>query len=200
MELDDLKGAWTDAGLTAGGASLDELIPRLQRLRRRIFWRDAREIAAAAVVFAFFAWSWRLWSGRLQVPGDLLVARIGAGVILASLLLIVAVLLWARRPRASPGASMGEHLRVEVTHIERQVSILQHVAWWYVGPCTIGVNLVVAGLTSAHSAFAIRYAVITLVIGVFLVWLNRRAAHKLRPLRDSLQRGLDAIREPETNR
>jgi hypothetical protein len=194
MELDDLKGAWTNAGQTAGGASPDELIPRLRRLRRLVFWRDAREIAAAAVGFAFFAWFWR------HIPGGHLAARMGTGLILASALLIVAVLLWARRPRTLVGSSMSEHLRAELAHIDRQILILRHVAWWYVGPCTVGVNLFVAGLRGAQSAFAIGYAVITLAGGVFLVWLNRRGARKLRPIRDSLMRSLDALREPQPNR
>jgi hypothetical protein len=195
MELDDLKGAWTNAGLTAGGASHDDLIPRLRRLRRRVLWRDAREIAAAAIVFPIFTWIGWL----LQTRGGPLVARLSIALILASLLLIVAVLVWARHPRARVGSSMHEHLRAELTHIDRQISILQHVAWWYVGPLTVGVNLFVAGVKGAHSAFAIRYGVITLAGGVFLVWLNRRAARGLRPVRDSLKRGLDAVSEPQPN-
>jgi hypothetical protein len=192
MELDDLKGAWANAGRREGGASVDELIPRLRRLRRGLFWRDTREIVAVAVLFPFFAWIGWL----LQVRGGPLPARIGVGLVLAGLLLIVAVLLWTRRPRASVGSSMSEHLRAELIRIDRQISILQHVAWWYIAPVTVGVDLFVAGVRGVHSMFAVVYVIITLAAGAFLVWLNRRAAHRLLPLRDSLLRGLDAVREP----
>lgn len=193
MELDDLKGAWANAGQTAGGASLDELIPRLRRLRRGLFWRDAREIVVAAVAFPFV-----IWIG-LRLQGHF-VARIGVGVMLAGLLLIVAVIVWARRPRARAGSSVGEHLRAELTLLDRQISILHHVAWWYVAPVFVGANLLVAGLAGAHSVFAIAYVIATLAVGVLLVWLNRRMADSLRPLRDSLLRGLEAVRESQTER
>jgi hypothetical protein len=45
------------------------------------------------------------------------------------------------------------------------------------------------------SAFA---RVVTLAVGILLVWLNRRMAQHLRSLRDSLLRGLEAVREPQT--
>jgi hypothetical protein len=190
MELDDLKDAWGSAG-QAGGASLDELIPRLRRMRRGLLWRDAREIVAAAAGFPVFVWI----GSRPEVRGA---ARIGVGLVLAGLLLIVAVVLWARHPRARIGSSMGEHLRAELTLIDRQISILQHVAWWSVAPVVVGCDLFVAGLRGAHSMFAVVYAIVTIGAGVFLIWLNRRGAHRLRPLRDSLLRGLEAVRESQT--
>jgi len=193
MELDDLKGAWANAGQTAGGASLDELIPRLRRLRRGLFWRDAREIVAAVVLFPIFAWL--LWIGQLR--REPLVPRIGLALVLAGLLLIVAVLFWARRPRASAGSSVGEHLRTELTHIDRQIFIAQHVAWWYVAPIFVGVNLFIAGVRGATSMFVITYAIVTLAFSVLIVWLNRRGARRLGELRDSLLRGLQAVRESQ---
>jgi hypothetical protein len=196
MELDDLKGAWANAGQAAGGASLDELIPRLRRLRRGLFWRDAREIVAAAVLFPIFAWLG--WIGQLR--REPLAPRLGIALLLAALLLIVAVLLWARRPRASAGSSVGEHLRTELAHMDRQIFILRHVAWWYVAPIFVGINLFVAGLRGARSTFAVTYAIVTFVFSVFIVWLNRRGARGLQPLRDSLLRGLEAVRESPTER
>jgi hypothetical protein len=196
MELDDLKVAWAKAGQTTGGASHDELIPRLRRLRRTILWRDAREMAAVAILFPVFTWIGWL----VQVHGGPLAARIGVGLVLTGFLLIVAVLLWARRPRARAGSSVGAHLRAELTRLDRQISILQHAAWWAVGPILVGVNLFVAGVRSAHSMFAVTYAIVTLGAGVLLVWLNHRGAHKLRPLRDSLLRGLESVRESQTER
>jgi uncharacterized iron-regulated membrane protein len=46
----------------------------------------------------------------------------------------------------------------------------------------------------------IAYALVTLAVSGFMVWANRRAAHRLRPLRDSLLRELEAVREPQTER
>jgi len=196
MELDDLKGAWANAGQTAGGASLDELIPRLRRLRRGLFWRDAREIVAAAVLFPIFAWIG--WIGQLR--REPLAPRIGIALLLAGLVLIVAVLLWARRPRASAGSSVGEHLRTELAHMDRQIFIARYVAWWYVAPVFVGINLFIAGVRGATSMFAITYAIVTLAVSVLIVWLNRRGAQKLRALRDSLLRGLEAVHESPTER
>jgi hypothetical protein len=195
MELDDLKGGWATAGQTPGGASLDELMPRLRRLRRGLFWRDTREIVAAAVLFPIFAWFG--WIGQLR--REPLAPRIGIGLLLAGLLLIVVVLLWARRPRASAGSPVGEHLRAELAHMDRQIFILRHVAWWYVAPIFVGINLFVGGVRGARSTFAVTYAVVTLAFSVFIVWLNRQGARNLRPLRESLHRGLEAVTEPPTD-
>ena len=46
MELDDVKGAWANAGQKAGGATIDELIPRLRRLRRGLL-RSSRSLPAS---------------------------------------------------------------------------------------------------------------------------------------------------------
>ena len=193
MELDDLKGAWVNAGQTPGGASVDDLLPRLRRLRRGLFWRDAREIVAAAVVFPIFAWLF--WIGQLR--GEPLAPRLGLALVLAGLLLIVAVLLWARRPRASAGSPVAEHLRSELAHMDRQIFILRHIAWWYVAPILIGVNLFIAGAKGATSMVAITYAIVTLALSILIVWLNRRGARGLRPLRESLRRGLESIGESQ---
>jgi hypothetical protein len=191
MELDDLKDAWTTAGETAGDTSLEELTPRLQRLRRRIFWRDAREIVAVAFLFPIFAWVG--WHNRGP-----LTARISIGVILASLLLIVGGLLWARRPRVPLGSSMDEHLRAELRYLDRQISILHHITWWYVAPLTIGVEfLVVAGRAIRPGVIA--YVVVTLAFSAFVVRLNRRGARRLRSMRESLVRGLDVLHESEAS-
>ena len=142
MELDDLRGAWTSAGHTAGDVSLDELIARLRRLRRRVFWGAVREIAGAAVFFPLFAW----FGWLLATRGGPLVSIIGIGLALAGFLLIVAVLIWARRPREYVGASMTEHLRTELTHLDRRILILQHTAWWGFAPVGVGCNLFFAGV------------------------------------------------------
>jgi hypothetical protein len=126
-----------------------------------------------------------------------LAARIGVDLVLAGLLLIVAVLVWARRPVAGVGSSVGEHLRAELICMDRQIAILQHAAWWYVAPALVGVNLFVASVRGAQSMFAVTYLIVTLAGGVLLVRLNRRAAQRLRPLRDSVLRGLEPVRESE---
>jgi hypothetical protein len=196
MELDDVKDAWTNVGQTAGDVSLDESIARLRRLRHVIFWRDAREIVAAAIaalVFASFGW-------LMQAHAAPLAARLSVVLILASLLFIVAMLLWARHPRASAGLSVGENLRAELTYIDRQIWIVQHAAWWYVGPVFVGGNLLVAALRGPRSMFAIGYFVLTLSGSVLLVWLNRRGARMLRPVRDAVLRDLESVQEPQTQR
>jgi hypothetical protein len=196
MELDDLKGAWANAGQTTGGASLDELITRLRRVRRKGFRGAAREIAGAAVFFPLFAW----FGWLLATHGGPLVSIIGIGLALVGFLLIVAVLVWARRPREYLGASMVEHLRTELAHLDRRIFILQHTAWWGFAPVGVGANLFFAGVNVARPLLVIGYVLFTLAVCGFMVWANRRAAHGLRPLRDSLLRGLEAVRESQTKR
>lgn len=196
MELDDLKAAWPDAGQTTGGVSLDELIARLRRLRRMALWRDAREIVAAAVLFPVFAWIGWL----VQAHEGPLAARLGVGIVMAGFLLIVAVLLWARRPAAGAGSSVVEHLRGELAYVDRQIFILDHAAWWAVAPVTVGVDLFVEGVRGAHSRFTIIYVVVTVAVGALLVWFNRRGAERLRHLREPLAGGLEALSERQTER
>jgi hypothetical protein len=191
MELDDLKGARANPGRTPGGASIDELIPRLRRLRRGLFWRDVRELAAALVLFPVFAWIG--WIGYLR--REPLMPLLGIGLTLAGLLVITAVLFWARRPRAAAESPMREHLRAELARLDRQILILRHVAWWYVAPIMVGVNLFIAGARGARSTFAITFAIVSLALSIFIVWLNRTGARQLRALREPLRHGLDAIGE-----
>jgi hypothetical protein len=196
MELDDLKGAWANAGQTAGGASVDELIRRLRRVRRKGFHGATREIAGAAVFFPLAAWlGW-----FLATHGGPLVSIIGIGLTLVGFLLIVAVLVWARRPHERVGVSLAEHLRTELTHLDRRIFILQHVAWWGFAPVAIGCNLFFAGVNVAHPLVVIGYALVTLAVCGFMVWANRRAVRGLRPLRDSLVRGLEAVSESQNER
>jgi hypothetical protein len=142
-----------------------------------------------------------VWVGwGFQSIGAPLAARLAIVLILASMLFIVAVFLWARHPRASAGSSVGEYLRAELTYVDRQIWILRYVAWWYVGPCWAGVNLLIVALRGATSRFAIVYFVVTLGASVFIVWLNRQGARGLRPVRDSVLRALEDVREPQRER
>jgi len=129
------------------------------------------------------------------------VSLIGIGLALVGFLLIVAVMAWASRPREYLGASMAEHLRTELTHLDRRILILQHTAWWGFAPVGIGANLFFAGLNVAHHPLlVIGYALVTLAVCGFLARANRRWAHSLRPLRDSLLRSLEAVRESQAER
>lgn len=191
MELDDLKGAWTNAGQPPTEASLNDLITRVRGLRRTIFWRSTREIVVAAVLLPFFAWiGW-----GLATHGAPVVPLIGVGLMIVGLLLIPAVIVWGRRPREYVGSSIAEHLRTQLAYTDRQISIRQHVGWM-LAPGLVGANLFFAGLNVARPIFIIAYVLFTLAIGVLLVRANRRAAHRLRPFRDSLLSGLEAVREP----
>lgn len=164
----------------------DEILALVQteshRLDRRIRWRDWREMFASVIVGVVIA--------PVAMRGPPL-ARAGAAVILAGLVVVVGRLWLARRAGGRGAAdatlSVAEALRAELRRVTVQIALLESVAWWYVLPLMGGSVLMVAGLRRASAPFTLGYGFVAAVIAWGIIVLNRRAVHRgLAPRRDEL--------------
>lgn len=172
---------------------------RAEKFDRSILWRDLREGAAA------------LWFGGVTV---LVAARMGSpwpwlGGLFATAC-CVGVYLRMHRTRAqhrriSEDQPLDARLRAEIAKIGAQEDLLRSVGGWYMRPLIIGtavwmgsVGLALPFSLEAKAAATVGLAavgaMILLVVGRFVVWLNRRAAdQQLRPLRIELEQLLAQV-------
>lgn len=180
-----LQRAWHEQGPLG---ALDPLtLPQLQERSRaharRVWWRNAREWAAVALVVPTFL-AWGLSTERWLVQ---------AGCVWTALAAVwIGVVLWRRGTNlAAPAvdAPTVTFLRHERAQLERQAVLLERVPTWYVAPLAAGLVpilgdrawvLVEAGAPRAGVvALGATVLLIALVFGGVL-WLNRRAARELR--------------------
>jgi hypothetical protein len=84
--------------------------------------------------------------------------------------------------------------------LDRQVRLLQTVAWWYVAPLGAGCLLFGWGATGgAEPAFAL-HAIVVLAVGTGIVLLNRWAVRRyLLPVRDDLTRLIETLESTDAN-
>lgn len=192
MELLDLKSAWRQRSMESipdrpNREIARTITARLEDIHRKIRWRDCREIVAATVgIILFGVWSW-------TVPG--VVSRIGAVVVVAGSVLIIAKIVRARsrKHEQQPHLEMREFCVSERDRINAQIRLLQSVLWWYIAPNFLGTNLFVFGFTG-FSLAGIGFLVVSLALGLILYLVNVHAAReRLVPLKDELDLLLDEI-------
>lgn len=188
MTNDELKDIWarqskTEAILTP--EKVWRLARASERFERTIFWRDAREWIATAVVegvLLLFIFS------RLSVHWLLL----GAAV-LVCLPMTYATLLRRQRPGPDSYRSLTDHLRGSIASVQHQIGLLRSVHWWYLTPCALGILLVFVDRRQwerglIHTVFFFGFG-IALFVGIWM--LNQHAVRKdleprLRKLEETL--------------
>ena len=150
--------------------------------RRKIMWRDIRELGAAlimAVVIALLGKTWVRW------------------VAVASCLFVVAWIIKSRIV-ARPGREMPsviERLHQMIRETEIQIKLLRSVLWWYLLPCAVGIFAIALDAQKSSPRDFNMSFLLKVVVGValfaFVYWMNQRAARqKLVPRRDKLRRAL----------
>jgi hypothetical protein len=166
---------------------LEEIRRRAARFQCRIWWRNAREYAGAAIVVAVFGYYVKC------VPFPL--ARAGSLLTIAGALYVA----WQLHRRASsenaPAAAafedcLGFHRR----GLERQRDALASIWRWYLGPLIPGLAVFIAG-TAIAEPLPIRYRFLSaalmfaiVAVGFWLVaMLNRSGARNLQTQIDELK-------------
>jgi hypothetical protein len=196
MELLDLKAAWQQQSMESipdrpNREIVRMVTARLEDIHRTLRWRDRREIGAATVgIIAFGAWFW-------TVPG--VVSRIGAAIVVAGSVLIIAKIAWARSGKREqrPYLQMREFCVSERDRITAQIRLLQSALWWYLTPNILGANLFVFGFTG-FNVVGIGFLALSLVLGLILYRLNVRAAsERLVPVKNELDLLLAEIEKNE---
>ncbi|WP_420456332.1 hypothetical protein [Rubrivirga sp.] len=203
--FDALQAVWQtadDPAPAVGPETLAALRSDARAFDRTIWWRDAREYAAAVFVAVMF--------GR-GFPTAVGLDRVGIVLVILGAA-FVCVWMWRaqrQRPPAAPSAPTVDALRTALDRVEIQIRLLRTVAWWYILPLMVGPMLMAVGgltqsLVATPSASPGRTGVALLLSALvlagvggflwFIYWLNQRAvARDLVPLRDRLADTLHAL-------
>ncbi len=190
MNDDALKKLWQEQPLDPGQAiptmeQLTAMKQKMTRFDRVINRRDLGELIAALFGGGYFSFVF------FQIHS--LTARVGCVVIVLGMVLIMWRLLWnsRRQVKMEPNASVMDALKIELQKVEIQIGLLKSVFWWYILPIMVGVNIFFIGMNHSNAERA-GYFVFTVLLGVFIYWLNQRAVRKqLLPLKTELESLLD---------
>lgn len=204
-DLNDLQREW-DAQPQYSEEKLHEIAElvrtRSGSMRSVLFARDMRETIACVFIIVVFGAYW-VFDAYWGTAGNAM-AKTGIAIIIAGAVEIMVLMqIVQRRGRADfTSVPLKEFLLSEVRMLNRQISLLRHVAWWYLLPLYTGCCVFVFGIGlnddwESGRIFAIGFCVGYFVFCAFLWWLNQYARQKtLEPLRDALQRtynGLSAL-------
>ncbi len=207
-DLSELGAIWRSQPPAPEAWTRDEIVARVKAGARRhdraIFWRNAREIAAGALLAGVMGWSSWLAPGRLPK------AAAAAGA--ASVVFVLAKLVRSRRanPPVREDLAIVDRLQAEVRKVEAEIRLLGSVRSWYLAPLFAGTavwsgTLISVGLASAPisrarlaAALAACAAITALVFWLagWVVWkLNRTAVRThLEPYAAELRALLNEIR------
>lgn len=150
-----------------------------RKFRRKIWWRDLREIGAALVVAAFFGFVGQTWLRWLAV---------------ASCLFVVAWIIRSRimvRPsRETP--SVSGRLQQMIRETEMQIELTRSLLWWYLLPCAVAIFAMVLDSPPRFPLpFLSIYGSVGAALYVAVYWVNQRAVRKvLEPRRENLRHTL----------
>jgi hypothetical protein len=184
MNWNELKTIWGVQELPAGpGADLAELQRAFEAKRRRLarglFWRDAREAAAAVLVAGANVWiGWHM--GKAGWPIALAVV-----IMLGLAGFFVRERVRAHRQRLAADAPLLAKFEADLAELRHQRRLLLSVARWYLAPC-FAAAAILAGTTMVHAPIALSAkllaGVIMLIILALVSWgvwaLNRWAVRK----------------------
>jgi hypothetical protein len=187
MHFEQLRAVWQQhLGRSLGRSEVDLVARLLEQFaldfERKIRRRDMMESAAALAAVVLFGLA------ALRMPT--IVGKLGCLIVVAWAVFIIVKLRRARRVGKRPAESLPllDFFSEEREHLVRQIRLLRSVAWWYISPCLLGANLVFWA-NSRSTIASVSYLVGTLLFGLFIWWLNRRAVRlHLQPMLDEIDR------------
>ena len=158
-----------------------EMVDR--KFRRRIWWRDFREIAAVLILAVWFGLSGQTWLRWLAIATVLFV---GAWIIRSRIV--------AKARREMPNVI--ERVQQMIRETEAQIHLGHSVLWWYLLPCAVALFIMMLDSPPPNfnsSRLSIMLGpMILLFIAVY--WLNQWAVRKtLVPRRNNLRRLLSEL-------
>jgi hypothetical protein len=138
MDPEKLRQAWQSQ---PSGSQIhidaDVLVREVRRnqqsFRATIFWRDFREILAAA--FVVVAVSLHVVLKGIEEHWPWLMLGVGAAFVAAYILFD----RWRQRPNAPHyDGALISHIEQSLKEVEHQIWLLRNVFWWYLLPCALG--------------------------------------------------------------
>ena len=162
-------------------AQIAATVDRVDRkFRRKIWWRDLREIAAVLILAVWFGLSGQTWLRWLAVASVLFV---GAWIIRSRIVV---------RPDREM-SSVIERLEQMIRETEMQIHLLRSLLWWYFLPCAVALFFMVLDSPPRNvSSSQLLVRIIPLILlSLAVYWLNQWAARKkLEPRRENLRHAL----------
>lgn len=157
---------------------------RARRFERKIFWRNAREYAAAVIVAAVFA----LFARHAETPLE----RVGHAIVSAGALwILLFAWLMQRSGRAPlPESSTAAYKRELLVRYDRQIRLTRHAWAWYVLPLAGGLILASLGQNHAPRSKAVMVGLVA-VAGVVVAIVNRKAARAIEEEKRELEQLLE---------
>jgi hypothetical protein len=155
--------------------STEDIVNEAEKLSKTLWWRDARELLAAALVIVTFAYKAWFANNTMSLVGEI-VCGLSA--------VWVAVVLLAKRPKQRPALTepVDSHIAWHRKTLVDQGEMLRQVWLWYVAPITVGVLLSYGGgvLNKPSPSWTdVIYPMIVLVLAVALSLFNRKAGDQL---------------------
>ena len=204
MNLDNLKSSWKRQQVKLADDHFEEVVSRVLArtswFQKTILRRDLIETAAGIAVIPFLvyfviwaeAWPW--------------VARLGVAIVVVGLVEGLVVLHWTRwRGRlARHDIPLDDFCTSEIASLDRQIWLLRHVNWWYLGPTVLGCCIFTLGLLSSFQELPTGLFLCALAIfcgfyfavGWILYRANQRAVrNELQPVRKELVDIYESLRD-----
>jgi hypothetical protein len=186
---DELRRIWQALDRPKSDREVQEIMrlveTRAKKFERKIFWRNAGEYIAGAMVTGMFA--------LFAYHGTTTLERVGHSIVSASGLWII-LFMWLMQksgPEALPESPGEVYKKALLVKYDRQI-LLTRTAWaWYVLPPFTGVVIAIFG-HSHSSAFSFALASFMVAFGVAVALLNRHAAKKIATEKHDLERLLEA--------
>ena len=201
-DLNDLKREW-DSQPEYPEEKMNEIARLVQTrsgvMRSALFARDMGETIASVIIIVVFGGFW------FTAPNA--IAKAGIVVTILGCIEAVAVMQIAQRRNRLDftAVPLQEFLQAEVRMLNRQISLLRHVAWWYLLPLFAGGCLFAIGIGGDREwesgpVFSISFCAAYFVLCTFIWWFNQYGRRKtFEPLRDAMQQTLQGLSEMESD-
>ena len=192
MNFEELQKAWQsqNPGATVT-INADLLLKEVRRNQHHfwmtIFWRDAREVGAAAfLTWLFFHWAIRDREWSLYL---LSFSCFGVG-------LFMLVDRWLqRRKRPVTNDPLRSCIEASLLQVNHQIWLLKNIFWWYLLPVLVGLGILIVSqiCKSRHNGsygviFLTGYALFCVLFFWGVYWFNQYAVRKgLEPRRQELE-------------
>ncbi len=201
MNLDDMKADWKESCEKIPEKSIEsltrEVVEHATKFESTIVRRDWIEAGAALFVVSFF--SIAVFSANWP-----LLVNVGVGFIIVAAIVAIAIMFCVRLSDSPPDPDLpiDEFSKAELSRVQRQISLLSNVTWWYSLPMMVGVSIFFYGVVDSVPLLAPfpKYGFLAgtnacLLAVIFILYRsNRRAVvNNLIPLRDQIEDCLQAV-------
>ncbi len=184
MNFDDIQKTWQQQNPAPRiSISTEAILNELRRNQRSftstIFWRDFREVGAAAALVVYFGlrvWHKHEWTDLLMAIGCLAVG-----------LFILNDRRRQRHQKPDSSDSLKDFAHKSLLQVQHQIWLLRNVLWWYILPIIAPMMIGAAHTSHTLHEFGV-HALFIAALGWCVYLLNQGAVKKvLEPRRRELE-------------